>query len=87
MGALRKRRDEDGKQERHRTDVPCPTQTKDYCATFHLIDKGNGVEASYDLGGKSRLHNWSPKLVFQLYNMVWVTAFALAILTIIDLFC
>ncbi len=42
---------------------------KDYCNTFHLIDKGNGVEASYDLGGTSRLHNWSPKLVFWLYNM------------------
>jgi hypothetical protein len=27
------------------------------------------VEASYDLGGKSQLHNWSPKLVFRLYNM------------------
>ena len=50
MGVLRKKRDEDGKRERHKTEVPCPAQTKDYCATFHLIDKGNGAEASYDLG-------------------------------------
>ncbi len=37
--------------------------------TFHLIDKGNGVEANYDLGGESHLHNWLPKLIFWLYNM------------------
>ena len=75
MGVLRKKRDEDGKRERHKTEVPCPEQTKDYCNTFHLIDKGNGVEASYDLGGKSRLHNWSPKLVFRLYNMALNNAY------------
>jgi hypothetical protein len=75
MGVLRKRRDEDGKRERHRTEVRCPAQTRDYCATFHLIDKGNGAEASYDLGGKSRLHNWSPKLVFRLYNMALNNAY------------
>jgi hypothetical protein len=49
--------------------VPCPVQTQDYCKTFYLIDKGNGGEANYNLGGKSRLHNWSPKLNFRLYNM------------------
>jgi hypothetical protein len=70
MGVLRKMRDKDGKRERHKMDVACPAQTKDYCNTFHLIDKGNGAEASYDLGGKSQLHNCSPKLVFWLYNMV-----------------
>jgi hypothetical protein len=75
MGVLRKMRDEDGKRERHKTKVPCPAQTKDYCNTFHLIDKGNGAEASYDLGGKSRLHNWSPKLVFWLYNMALNNAY------------
>ena len=75
MGVLRKRRDDDGKLERHRTEVRCPAQTRDYCATFRLIDKGNGAEASYDLGGKSRLHNWSPKLVFRLYNMALNNAY------------
>jgi hypothetical protein len=75
MGVLRKRRDDDGKRERHRTEVRCPAQTRDYCATFRLIDKGNGAEASYDLGGKSRLHNWSPKLVFRLYNMALNNAY------------
>ena len=42
---------------------------KDYCETFHLIDKGNGAKAHYDMWGKSRTHNWSPKLVFRLWNM------------------
>ena len=28
----------------------------------------NGAEAHYDMGGKSRTHNWSPKLVFRLWN-------------------
>jgi hypothetical protein len=75
MGVLRKMLAEDGKRERHKTEVPCPAQTKDYCNTFHIIHKGNGAEASYDLGGKSRLHNWSPKLVFRLYNMALNNAY------------
>ncbi len=75
MGALRKRRDDNGKRERHQTEVSCPAQTRDYCTTFYLINKGNGAEASYDLGGKSRLHNWSPKLVFRLYNMALNNAY------------
>jgi hypothetical protein len=53
MGVLWKRRDGDGKQERHQTEVRCPAQTKDYCATFHLIDKGNGAEALYNLGERA----------------------------------
>jgi len=40
-----------------------------------LIDKGNGAEAHYDMGGKSRTHNWSPKLVFRLWNMLMHNAF------------
>ena len=48
---------------------------KDYCETFHLIDKGNGAEAHYDMGGKSRTHNWLPKLVFQLWNMLMHNAY------------
>jgi hypothetical protein len=69
MGVLQKKRDSNGKRERMKTEVSCPAQMRDYCNTFHLIDKGNGAEANYDLGGKSRLHNWSPKLIFWLYNM------------------
>jgi hypothetical protein len=68
-GVLQKKRDSDAKRERTKTKVPCPAQTRDYCNTFQLINKGNGVEANYDLGGKSRLHNWLPKLIFRLYNM------------------
>jgi hypothetical protein len=48
--------------------IRSPAQTKTYCETFHLIDKGNGAEATYDMAGKSRSHNWAPKLVFRLYN-------------------
>ena len=59
-GVLQKNRDDNGKRERMKAEVRCPAQTKDYCETFHLIDKGNGAEANYDLGGKSRLHNWLP---------------------------
>jgi hypothetical protein len=53
MGALQKKRDSKGKQERTKTEVPCPVQTRDYCNTFHLINKGNGAEANYDLGGRA----------------------------------
>jgi hypothetical protein len=69
MGVMQKKRDSNGKQERAKLEVLFPAQTRYYCNTFHLISKGNGVEANYDLGGKSRLHNWLPKLIFWLYNM------------------
>jgi len=66
---LQKKRGDDRKRERTKTEVPCPAQTRDYCKTFHLIDKRNGAEANYNLGGKSRLHNRSQKLIFWFYNM------------------
>jgi hypothetical protein len=69
MGVLQKKRDSSGKRERTKEEVPCPAQMRDYCNTFHLINKGNGVEVNYNLGGKSRLHNWLPNLIFRLYNM------------------
>ncbi len=74
-GVLQKKRGNNGKQERMKTEVPCPAQMRDYCKTFHLINEGNGAEANYDLGGKSRLHNWLPKLIFWLYNMALNNAY------------
>ena len=50
-GMLRKMR-VDGKRDRDKSEVPCPVQMKDYCETFHLIDKGNGAEAHYGMGGR-----------------------------------
>ncbi len=75
MGVLQKKRDGEGKRKRTKSEVPCPAQIKDYCETFHLIDKGNGVEANHNLGGKSRLHNWLPKLIFRLFNMALNNAY------------
>ena len=49
---MQKKRDSNGKRERTKTEMSCPAQTRDYCKTFHLIDKGNGAEANYDLGGE-----------------------------------
>ena len=48
---------------------------KYYCKTFHLIDKGNGAKASYNLGGKSRMHNWLPKIILRLINMLMINAY------------
>ena len=31
------------------SDVDVPIQQWVYCNTYHLIDKGNGAEAKYDL--------------------------------------
>ena len=67
-GLLRKKY-VDGDRQDYRSEVSCTTQNKDYSTTFHLIDKGNKNEASYILGGKSQKHNWTPKLVFCLFNM------------------
>ncbi|OEU11919.1 hypothetical protein FRACYDRAFT_245042 [Fragilariopsis cylindrus CCMP1102] len=51
------------------TDVDCPEQQWVYCQTYHLIDKGNGAEAKYDLSTESHLHGWSPKLAARFFNM------------------
>jgi hypothetical protein len=75
MGVLRKKRNGKGKRERTKLEVPCPVQTKDYCVTFHLIDKGNGAEVNYNLGGKSCLHNWFQKLNFWFFNMALNNAY------------
>lgn len=65
LGMLRRRR-VDGVREQEYTAVSCPKQQKDYSNTFHLIDKGNGRESKYDMGGQTKGHNWAPKLSMQL---------------------
>ncbi|KAL7536120.1 hypothetical protein ACHAXR_006945 [Thalassiosira sp. AJA248-18] len=62
------RRRVDGLREQERTEVSCPKQQKDYNETFHLIDKGNGKESKYDMGGQTKGHNWAPKLHMQFWN-------------------
>ena len=74
-GVLRKKKGPDGKRLSQRDEVPCPEQNREYSETFHPIDKGNGAEATYDMGGKSRTHNWSPKLVLRLLNMTMNNAY------------
>eukprot|EP00956_Cyclotella_meneghiniana_P033550 scaffold96912_cov61-Cyclotella_meneghiniana.AAC.1 len=66
-GVARRRR-VDGQREMERTEVQCPLQQKDYSETFHLIDKGNGKESKYDLGGQTKGHNWAPKLHMRYFN-------------------
>ena len=68
-GVMRKKKGADGKREFCQSPVPCPLQSKDYSETFHLIDKGNGAEAKFDMGGHSKTHNWCPKLVWRIFNM------------------
>ena len=75
LGVLRKKKEPDGKRLSHHNEVPCPEQNWEYSKTFHPIDKGNGVEATYDMGGKSRTHNWSPKLVLRLVYMTMNNAY------------
>ena len=58
-----------GTRERTPAPVPCPQQNIYYSETFHLIDKGNGTDAKYDLSGQSKKHGWSPKLLLQMFNM------------------
>ena len=40
-----------GVRQRNPVGVTVPEQAKDYCETFHRIDKGNGAEEKYDLEG------------------------------------
>ena len=37
--------------------VPVPLQQKAYLETFHKIDKGNGAEAKYDMGGNRYVYD------------------------------
>ena len=67
-GVKRKRRVQ-GTRERTPVLVLYPQQNIDYSETFHLIDRGNGAEANYDLAGQSKKHEWSPKLSLRLFNV------------------
>ena len=40
-------------------------QNKRYNKTFHLIDKGDGTEAIYNIKLESRKHGWIPKLAIK----------------------
>ena len=58
-----------GVRERESVAFPSTQQNVEYSEIFHLIDKGNGLEANYELGGQSRTHGWAPKLSCRLFNM------------------
>jgi hypothetical protein len=68
---MRKRRDlQTRRREREESEVDCSQQQKNYCMTYHLIDKGNGAEAKYDLiSTESHLHGLPPKLAAHYFNM------------------
>ncbi|KAL7525970.1 hypothetical protein ACHAXR_001243 [Thalassiosira sp. AJA248-18] len=51
VGVLQRRR-VDGSREELQTEVSCPVQQNDYSETFHLINKGNGKENKYGMGGQ-----------------------------------
>ena len=46
---IKRKRKANKRREREPAAVPCPQQNINYSNTFHQIDKGNGVEAKYDL--------------------------------------
>jgi hypothetical protein len=69
-GIMRKCRDPITKvRAREATEVNISEQQLAYCDTYYVIDKGNGIEAKYDLACESHLHGWSPKLSLRYINM------------------
>ena len=72
---VRRRKRVGRSRDHHQSDVSCPAQMKAYCETFHQIDKGNGAESNYDMGGHSKTHNWAPKLTMRYFNMNMNNAF------------
>ena len=68
-GMRRRKKSKEGIRDREQSEVKCPAQNKDYSETFRQIDAGNGKEQRYDLKFESKLHNWSPKLVFRLFGI------------------
>ncbi len=67
-GLMRKKRVDNIRQQ-HQTPVPCHLQNKSYSETFHLIDKGNGAEAKYDISLESHTHGWTPKMSARYFNI------------------
>ena len=65
---MRKRR-VDSVREQHKTAVSCPEQSRAFLETFHKIDKGNMVEARYDMALESKTHGWTLKLACRYFNM------------------
>ena len=68
-GGIHQRRKVNGVRKRDPMAVPCPIQNQYYSETFHLIDKGNGCKAKYNIGMESHSHGWTPKLAFRYFNM------------------
>ena len=52
-GGVNRRIKIDGVRQHTHTPVDCPAQQETYSNTLHFINKGNGAEAKYDIGGKS----------------------------------
>ena len=52
-------------------------QNKYYSKIFHFIDKGNGAETKFDMGGTSKVHNWAPKLTMRFFNMAFNNVYCL----------
>jgi hypothetical protein len=66
----KKRNPRTKRREREFSDVNWPDQQKTYCSsTYHIIDKGNGAEARYDIAIELHLHGWGPKLAARYFNM------------------
>jgi hypothetical protein len=70
-GMKRKRRNPRTKRRgRDFSNADCPHQHKTYCKTktYHVINKGNGAKAKYDIATKSHLHGWQPKHAARYFN-------------------
>ena len=52
-GLMRRGKDDSRLRDMTQKLVPCPAQTKEYCETFQLTDKGNGKEASTTWPGRA----------------------------------
>jgi len=69
-GLNRKKKDAiTGRREASQTPVDVSAQQKDYCETYHLIDKGNGAEEKFALCLESKKHGWTPKIAARLFNI------------------
>ena len=73
--SLKRKRMIQGTREKTLSAVLCPQQNVVYLETFHLIDKGNGAEAKYDLARESKKHEWNLKLSLRLFNMNFNSAY------------
>ena len=65
----------DNVRQRNPVGVPLLIQQKDYSKTFHKIDKVNGAEPKYDMGGNRYVYDWIELLIYYIIIVLFLYSY------------